>query len=109
MINYEGPDRRRLRDELAAYITIAKIIVVAAILLIGIHTINQLDDIMSQQRIHDKTMSDAMDQIMWLRMEVDEMKDADKAETEPLEQISLGEYTITVIVPVVAAAAKRTA
>ena len=36
-----------------------------------------------------------MDQIMWLRMEADEMKDADKAETEPLEQISLGEYTIT--------------
>ena len=81
--------------EFASRFTTAKIIAITAILLIGIHTINQLDDVMTQQRIHDKTMADCMDQIMWLRMEVDEIKEADKPEIGPPEQIGLGEYTIT--------------
>lgn len=88
-------ERRGLRQELRAYITILEIVAITAILLIGIHTINQLDEVMSQQRIHDKTMADCMDQIMWLRMEVDEIKEADKPEIDPPETISLGEYTIT--------------
>ena len=94
-INIDGPyrEKRGLAQELRAYIMIAKIIAITAILLIGIHTINQLDEVMTQQRIHDKTMADCMDQIMWLRMEVDEIKEADKP--DPPEAISLGEYTIT--------------
>ena len=96
-INYEGPykrERRGIAQELRAYIAIAKIIAVTAILLIGIHTINQLDDVMTQQRIHDKTMTDAMDQLMWIRMELDELKEADMPEIDPPEQVSLGEYEI---------------
>lgn len=67
--------RRRLRDELGAYIAIAKIIAIAAIILIGIHVINQLDDVMTQQRIHDKTMSDCMDQLMYIRQDIDALQE----------------------------------
>ena len=87
-------ERRGLAHELRAYIMIAKIIAITAILLIGIHTINQLDDIMTQQRIQDKTLTDAMDQLMWIRQDIDELKN-NEAEIEPLEQISLGEFAIT--------------
>ena len=87
-------ERRGLAHELRAYIMIAKIIAIAAILLIGIVTLNRLDDIMTQQRIHDKTMSDCMDQLMWIRQDIDELKN-NEAKIEPLEQISLGEFTIT--------------
>ena len=95
-IDIDGPyrEKRGLAQELRAYIMIAKIIAITAILLIGIHAINQLDEVMSQQRIHDKTMADCMDQIMWLRMEVDEIKEADKPEIDPPKQVSLGEYEI---------------
>ena len=96
-INIDGPyrEKRGLAQELRAYIMIAKIIAITAILLIGIVTLNRLDDIMTQQRIHDKTLTDAMDQLMWIRMDLDELKEADKPETDPPEQISLGEFTIT--------------
>jgi 3D (Asp-Asp-Asp) domain-containing protein len=95
-INIDGPyrERRGLAQELRAYIMIAKIIAITAILLIGIHAINQLDDIMTQQRIQDKTLTDAMDQLMYIRQDIDELKN-NEAEIEPLEQISLGEFTIT--------------
>lgn len=97
-IDYEGPydqkrERRGLRDELAAYITIAKIIAIAAILLIGIATLNRLDTVMSQQTMMLKTQADAMDQLMWIRMDLDELQEVD--EPDPPETISLGEYTIT--------------
>lgn len=72
-------ERRGLAHELRAYIIIAKIIVITCMLLMGLHVINQLDEVISQQRIHDKTMSDCMDQIMWLRQEVDELKDDPEA------------------------------
>jgi len=88
-------ERRGLAHELRAYIIIAKIIVITCMLLMGLHVINQLDAIMTQQRIHDKTMSDCMDQLMWIRMDLDELKEADKPEIDPPEQISLGEFTIT--------------
>lgn len=104
-IDYEGPfDRKRERRgqalEKKAYIAIAKIIVVTAIILIGIHTVNQLDDIMSQQRIQDKTMTDAMDQLMWIRQDIDELdtqlqtlqEDIEKLKSKP---VSLGEFTIS--------------
>jgi len=87
-------ERRGLAHELRAYIMIAKIIAITAILLIGIVTLNRLDDIMTQQRIQDKTLTDAMDQLMWIRQDIDELKN-NEAEIEPLEQISLGEFTIT--------------
>lgn len=87
-------ERRRLAQELRAYIMIAKIIAITAILLIGIVTLNRLDDIMTQQRIQDKTLTDAMDQLMWIRQDIDELKN-NEAEIEPLEQISLGEFAIT--------------
>ena len=94
-INIDGPYRgkRGLAQELRAYIMIAKIIAITAILLIGIHTINQLDDVMTAQRIQDKTMTDAMDQLMWLRMEIAELREVDEPDSP--KQISLGEYTIT--------------
>jgi 3D (Asp-Asp-Asp) domain-containing protein len=78
-INIDGPyrEKRGLAQELRAYIMIAKIIAITAILLIGIHTINQLDEVMSQQAIQDKTISDAMDQLMWIRQDIDELKNTE--------------------------------
>lgn len=95
-INIDGPyrEKRGLAQELRAYIMIAKIIAITTILLIGIHTINQLDAIMTQQAHIIKTQADAMDQLMWIRQDIDELKN-NEAEIEPLEQISLGEFTIT--------------
>lgn len=88
-------ERRAIRRQIKAYIFILKMLAVTGIFLIGLHVINQLDDIMSDQRTILKTQADCMDQIMWLRMEVDEIKEADKPEIDPPETISLGEYTIT--------------
>lgn len=68
-------ERRGLRQELRAFITILEIVAITAILLIGIHTINQLDDVMTQQRIHDKTMSDCMDQLMYIRQDIDALQE----------------------------------
>ncbi len=92
-IDYDPPERRRLRNELEPYITILEVLVVIFIIATGIATIFRLDAIMSAQALHDKTLSDAMDQIMWLRMDLDKLKEVD--EPDPPEQISLGEYTIT--------------
>jgi 3D (Asp-Asp-Asp) domain-containing protein len=88
-------ERRGLAHELRAYIIIAKIIVITCMLLMGLHVINQLDAIMTQQAHIIKTQADAMDQLMWIRMDLDELKEADKPEIDPPEQISLGEFTIT--------------
>ena len=87
-------ERRGLAHELRAYIIIAKIIVITCMLLMGLHVINQLDAIMTQQAHIIKTQADAMDQLMWIRQDIDELKN-NEAEIEPLEQISLGEFTIT--------------
>ena len=87
-------ERRGLAHELRAYIMIAKIIAITAILLIGIVTLNRLDTIMYQQAHIIKTQADAMDQLMWIRQDIDELKN-NEAEIEPLEQISLGEFTTT--------------
>lgn len=87
-------ERRGLAHELRAYIIIAKIIVITCMLLMGLHVINQLDAIMTQQAHIIKTQADAMDQLMWIRQDIDELKN-NKAEIEPLEQISLGEFVIT--------------
>jgi len=97
----DGPyERRGIRSEKRVYIAIVKIIVVTIIILVGIHTINQLDDIMTQQRIQDKTMTDAMDQLMWIRQDIDELdtqlqtlqEDIEKLKSKP---VSLGEFTIS--------------
>ena len=76
-INIDGPyrEKRGLAQELRAFITILEIVAITAILLIGIHTINQLDDVMTQQRIHDKTMSDCMDQLMYIRQDIDALQE----------------------------------
>ena len=87
-------ERRGLAHELRAYIIIAKIIVITCMLLMGLHVINQLDAIMTQQAHIIKTQADAMDQLMWIRQDIDELKN-NEAEIEPLEQISLGEFAIT--------------
>lgn len=71
----EGPYKRRS----TRYITILKITIVIVILLIGILTLIRLDTIMSDQYMIFKTQSDCMDQIMWLRQEVDELKDDPEA------------------------------
>ncbi len=88
-------ERRRLQQEIALYIGILKLIAIAIIILIGIGIINRLDTVMSQQTMILKTQADAMDQLMWIRMDLDELKEADKPETDPPEQISLGEFAIT--------------
>ena len=76
-INIDGPyrEKRGLVQELRAYTMIAKIIAITAILLIGTHAINQLDEIMTQQRIHDKTMLDCMDQLMYVRQDIDTLQE----------------------------------
>ena len=76
-INIDGPyrEKRGLAQELRAFITILEIVAITAILLIGIHTINQLDDVMTQQRIHDKMMSDCMDQLMYIRQDIDALQE----------------------------------
>ena len=104
-IDYDGPynqkrERRGQAREKRAYIAIAKILVITAILLIGIHTINQLDDVMTQQAIQDKTISDAMDQLMWIRQDImvlDEQLQLLKEDVEELKSkpASLGKFTIS--------------
>lgn len=76
-INIDGPyrEKRGLAQELRAFITILEIVAITAILLIGIHTINQLDDVMTQQRIHDKMMLDCMDQLMYIRQDIDALQE----------------------------------
>ena len=94
-------ERRGLRQELRAYITILEIIAITAILLIGIHTINQLDEVMSQRAIQDKTISDAMDQLMWIRQDTDELKNTE-AEIADLSEFNLSEEERTLVERIVA-------
>ena len=94
-------EKRGLAQELRAYIMIAKIIAITAILLIGIHTINQLDEVMTQQRIHDKTMADCMDQLMWIRQDIDELKNTE-AEIADLSDFNLTEEERTLVERIVA-------
>lgn len=72
-INIDGPyrERRGIAQELRAYIAIAKIVAITAIILIGISTLNHLDRVMDNQQMILKTQADCMDQIMDLRMELD--------------------------------------
>ena len=76
-ININGPyqEKRGLVQELRTYITILEIVAITVILLINIHVINQLDEAMTQQRIHDKTMSDCMDQLMYVRQAIDALQE----------------------------------
>lgn len=106
-INIDGPyrERRGLAQELRAYITIAKIIAITAILLIGIHTINQLDEVMTAQRIQDKTMTDCMDQLMYIRQDIDELKNTE-AEIADLSEFNLTEEERTLIERIVASEAR---
>ena len=94
-------ERRGLRQELRAYITILEIIAISAILLIGIHTINQLDDIMTQQTMQEKAISDAMDQLMWIRQDIDELKNTE-AEIDDLSEFNLSEEERTLVERIVA-------
>ena len=98
-------ERRGLRQELRAYITILEIVAITAILLIGIHAINQLDEVMSQQTIQDKTISDAMDQLMWIRQDIDELKNTE-AEIADLSDFNLTEEERTLIERIVASEAR---
>jgi 3D (Asp-Asp-Asp) domain-containing protein len=68
-------EQRAIRRQWKAYILILKMLAVTGIFSIGIHVINQLDDIMSDQRTILKTQADCMDQIMWLRQDVDTLLD----------------------------------
>jgi spore germination cell wall hydrolase CwlJ-like protein len=78
-ININGPYRRKrkLAQELRAYIMIAKIIAITAILLIGIRAINQLDAIMTQQAHIIKTQVNVMNQLMWIRQDINELKNTE--------------------------------
>jgi len=102
-INIDGPyrEKRGIVQEMRAYITILEIVAITAILLIGIHTINQLDEVMSQQAIQDKTISDAMDQLMWIRQDIDELKNTE-AEIADLSDFNLTEEERTLVERIVA-------
>lgn len=54
-----------------------QIVVITTILLINIYVINQLDEVITQQRIHDKTMSDCMDQLMYVRQAIDALQESE--------------------------------
>jgi 3D (Asp-Asp-Asp) domain-containing protein len=84
-----------LQQEIALYIGILKLIAIAILILIGMATLNRFDAVMAGQAHIIKTQADAMDQLMWIRMDLDKLKEADKPEIDPPEQISLGEFTIT--------------
>jgi spore germination cell wall hydrolase CwlJ-like protein len=81
-------ERRGLAHELRSYIIIAKIIVITCMLLMGLHVINQLDTIMTQQAHIIKTQADAMDQLMWIRQDIDELKN-NEAEIADLSEVML--------------------
>lgn len=68
----EGPYRSRkdLQAGLKAYIAILKVAVIIGIILAGAHVVNKLDKIMADQAQLIKTQADAMDQIMWIRMDI---------------------------------------
>lgn len=68
----EGPykSRKDLQAGLKAYIAILKVAVIIGIILAGAHVVNQLDKIMADQAQLIKTQADAMDQIMWIRMDI---------------------------------------
>lgn len=106
-INIDGPyrEKRGLAQELRAYIMIAKIIAITAILLIGIHAINQLDAIMTQQAHIIKTQADAMDQLMWIRQDIDELKNTE-AEIADLSELNLTEDERTLVERIVASEAR---
>jgi spore germination cell wall hydrolase CwlJ-like protein len=106
-INIDGPyrEKRGLAQELRAYIMIAKIIAITAILLIGIHAINQLDAIMTQQAHIIKTQADAMDQLMWIRQDIDELKNTE-AEIADLSEFNLTEDERTLVERIVASEAR---
>lgn len=105
-INIDGPyERRGIAQELRAYIAIAKIAAITIIILLGFHTINQLDDIMTQQRIQDKTLTDAMDQLMWIRQDLDELKNSE-AEIADLSEFNLTDEERSLIERIVAREAR---
>lgn len=76
-ININGPyqEKRGLTQELQTCIAILEIVAITVILLINIHVINQLDEVMAQQQIHDKTMSDCMDQLIYVRQVIDALQE----------------------------------
>lgn len=78
-VNIDGPyrEKRGIAQELRAYIIILEIVAITAILLIGIVTLNRLDTIMYQQAHIIKTQADAMDQLMWIRQDIDELKNTE--------------------------------
>lgn len=106
-INIDGPyrEKRGLAQELRAYIMIAKIIAITAILLIGIVTLNRLDTIMYQQAHIIKTQADAMDQLMWIRQDIDELKNTE-AEIADLSELNLTEDERTLVERIVASEAR---
>jgi spore germination cell wall hydrolase CwlJ-like protein len=98
-------ERRGLAHELRAYIIIAKIIVITCMLLMGLHVINQLDAIMTQQAHIIKTQADAMDQLMWIRQDIDELKN-NEAEIADLSELNLTEDERTLVERIVASEAR---
>lgn len=71
-ININGPyqEKRGLAQELQTCIAILEIVAITVILLINIHAINQLDEVMTQQRIYNKTISDCIDQLIYTRQAI---------------------------------------
>ncbi len=98
-------ERRRLQQEIALYAGILKLVAIAIIILIGIGIINRLDTVMSQQTMMLKTQADAMDQLMWIRQDIDELKNTE-AEIADLSELNLTEDERTLVERIVASEAR---
>ena len=100
-INIDGPyrEKRGLAQELRAYIMIAKIIAITAIILMGIATINYLDKVMTEQ-------ANLTYQVIVLQQEIDDLSDDILKIEDSISEVRkdsatltgatlLGEYEIT--------------
>ncbi len=98
-------ERRGLRQELRAYITILEITIITVILLINTYAIDQLDEVMAQQRAHNKTISDCVDQLMYVRQAIDALQEPEiddssevmltSEEKDPVEKIITSKVMLT--------------
>lgn len=81
-------ERRRLQQEIALYIGILRLIAIAMLILIGMATLNRFDAVMAGQAHIIKTQADAMDQLMWIRQDIDELKNTE-AEIDDSSEVML--------------------
>lgn len=106
-ININGPyqEKRGLAQELQTCIAILEIVAITVILLINIYVINQLDEVMTQQRIYNKTISDCIDQLIYTRQAIGVLQEPEiddssevmltSEEKDPVERIITSKVMLT--------------